>query len=103
MDNSFNSKRIGLYIGFGIVAIGHFILIAANLVAPIFLILHAPWYVAAPLITVLFSPMAGASYCAYNQLENFFRSRLGLELIEHDVTIHYINLIRRMINGLRKV
>lgn len=102
MGRDGNWKYYGLCVGFILVVIGHAVIILLNTLAPFFLAFRTPWYVSVPLITALFSPVIGASYCALNQLENYFRERLGLRQIEGYVTTFYVNELRRVINDLRK-
>lgn len=63
------------------VAFVHIILIVLNLASIPCVILWEPFYIWAPIITVLVSPVIGGSYCLFNRLENYFRVKAGMPKI----------------------
>ena len=64
------------------IAITHLLIIAINLISVPFIVAYEPIYVAMPLITFLVSPLIGGTYCMFNRLENFYRQKAGMRLIE---------------------
>lgn len=76
-----------------VISIGHLMLIAANFAAIPFLIVNCPIYIWAPLITTMSSPLMGGPYCIMNRLENEFRHRAGMELIE-DRTAQFLKEVK---------
>jgi hypothetical protein len=44
-------------------------------------ILMEPFYIWMPIITMLVSPLVGGAYCLFNRLENHFRRKALLPLI----------------------
>lgn len=70
------------YIAFvRIIAAAHLCLMGLNIAAVPLVIINEPFYIWAPLITFLVSPLVGGTYCIFNRLENFFRERAGMPLI----------------------
>ena len=65
-----------------VVTIFHLGIVAANLVAIPLMILNEPFWLWMPLITFLVSPMLGGTYCMFNRLENYFRAKAGMRLIQ---------------------
>jgi hypothetical protein len=63
------------------VAAVHLIIIFLNLVSVPLLIAYEPFYVWMPLITFLVSPLVGGTYCMFNRLENYYRAKAGMPLI----------------------
>ncbi len=62
----------------------HWSLYIANLASMVMVIVHCEWYIAIPIITVLGNPLIGGMHCAYNNLENRYRDKLGWKLIDHN-------------------
>ncbi len=67
------------------VAIIHLAMIFLNVLSVPFLIVCEPFYIWMPLITFLVSPLVGGTYCIFNRLENHYRSKAGMPLIEDRV------------------
>ena len=65
-----------------------------NLAAIPFLVAYEPFYIWAPLLTVLVSPLVGGTYCLLNRLENHYRALAGRPLI-NDRLENFINWILR--------
>ncbi len=68
------------------IAAVHLVWIAVNLAAVPAMIVLAPWYIWAPLITFLVSPHVGGVYCMMNRLENHFREKANMPLIKDRVS-----------------
>lgn len=60
----------------------HNILIILNLMSIPLLIIHEPFYISLPLLTVLMSPLLGGAHCVLNNIENYFRGKADMDLIE---------------------
>lgn len=57
-------------------------IITLNLISIPFVVAYEPFYIWMPIITFLVSPLIGGNYCMFNRLENFFRFKAGMPLIE---------------------
>jgi hypothetical protein len=90
-----NFSRNWNYFKLCVVVIAHSFMYIMNTLSPIYLIIYEPWYVACPLITVIASPLVSGVYCAFNNLENSIRMRLGLELLNTDFSIFYFRKIKK--------
>lgn len=67
-----------------VVHITHWSLYIGNLVALVYIVAHQPWYMALPLITLVGNPLIGGIHCAYNNIENTYRTALGWRQIEQN-------------------
>ncbi len=65
-----------------LVAIIHLMIMILNLISVPFVIAYEPFYIWMPIITFLVSPVIGGTYCLFNRLENHFRAKAGMSLIE---------------------
>lgn len=72
------NKVLVLIIGFV-----HWVLICANTLCIPFLIYMEPWYISAPLITVICSPLVGGTYCVLYNLEDYYRRKAGMQILVH--------------------
>jgi hypothetical protein len=72
-----------------------------NLVAMVMIIIHMPWWIALPMITFMGNPMIGGLYCAYNNIENRYRERLGWPLIDENFLPTAMESISRAIKRIR--
>ena len=68
-----------------VIAVVHLAMIALNLISIPFLIVLEPFYIWMPLITFLVSPLIGGTYCMFNRLENHYRQKAGMPLIQDRV------------------
>lgn len=84
-----------------IISIIHLLMIFLNLIAIPFLIIYEPFYIWMPIITLLVSPVIGSTYCMFNRLENYFRIKAGMDIIQDRFqafiveTKHFINILFR--------
>jgi hypothetical protein len=78
-----------------IVHITHWGLYFGNIIGIIFIVIYEPWYLVLPLLTILYNPVIGDIYCAYNNIENRYRSALGWPLIEHSFVFTAIEALKR--------
>lgn len=69
-----------------LVSIFHIGLITTNIIAIPLLIIHEPFWIWMPLITVMCSPLFGGVYCPLNRMENYFRRKSGQEQIVDKLT-----------------
>lgn len=67
------------------IAVVHLLIITLNLVSVPFVIIFEPFYIWMPIITFLVSPLVGGAYCMFNRLENYFRAKAGMRLIDDRV------------------
>ncbi len=67
-----------------IVHLTHWSLYIGNLASMVMVIIYCEWYIALPIMTFLGHPIVGGMHCAYNNIENRYRDKLGWALIEHD-------------------
>jgi len=65
------------------VAILHLLIIILNFLSIPFVIAYEPFYIWMPVITFLVSPLVGGTYCMYNRLENHFRRKALMPLIQN--------------------
>ena len=65
-----------------IIATLHLTIMALNLLSIPFMIVAAPFYIWMPIITLMVSPLLGGTYCVFNRLENFYRIKADLPLIQ---------------------
>jgi len=64
------------------VAVAHMGIILLNALAVPFLIWKEPFWIWMPMITMLVSPVLGGTYCMFNRLENHYRFKAGMPLID---------------------
>lgn len=101
-----NSKRIDwirvrLIFLWAIVHLTHWGMYIGNVLAIGFLCVHAEWYIALPLVTVLSNPLIGGIHCLYNNLENHYRERLGWPLIEANFLPTVLKEINQLIEKVK--
>jgi len=82
--------RAGLYITF----LAHMFLYAGNMIGLCFAIYYEPWYYGVMFCTFAFSPAMNGVFCAFTNLENYFRLKLGMEIIEDDALSFYLRKLR---------
>jgi hypothetical protein len=70
------------------VAFVHQFLIWTNTLAIPFLIYYEDWYIALPIIALLYSPLFGSRFCILNRLEDIYRRRAGMRSYHYDEYIH---------------
>jgi len=75
----------------------HWGLYLGNLVALSYVIAYQPWYIALPMLTVLGNPIIGGIQCAYNNLENVYRSKLGWKIVDQNFLPAAIQDIKNII------
>jgi len=78
-----------------VVVAAHMALVFANILAFFLLPFLAPWYVAVPLATFLFSFMSTRQECRLTNLENTLRQRLGKPKINGFVGHYLVRPLRR--------
>lgn len=61
-----------------IISIIHLVMIGVNCISVPLLLLNEPFWISVPLITLLFSPLIGGTYCMFNNLENHFRRKANM-------------------------
>lgn len=76
------------------IAVVHTLVMVMNTVAIPLLIIYEPFWIWMPIITFLVNPMVGGSYCFMNRLENLYREKAGMPLI-NDRGEEIIKLFRR--------
>ena len=69
-----------------LIAIIHLAMISVNIIAVPCLILYEPFYIWMPMITFLVSPLIGGTYCIFNRLENHYRQKANMRLIDDRVS-----------------
>lgn len=88
------SVLINKYISYAIGVI-HMGIILLNVLSIPLVLIHEPFYIWMPIITVLVSPVIGGTYCIFNRIENHFRVLGGLEPINDRFESFCSFLIRR--------
>lgn len=82
-----NFTHWGLYIG--------------NLVALSYIVAYYPWYIALPMLTILGNPVVGGIQCAFNNLENTYRHKLGWKIIDANFLPAAIEDIKNLIKKFK--
>tara|TARA_R100001143_G_scaffold61233_1_gene61668 strand:- start:918 stop:1202 length:285 start_codon:yes stop_codon:yes gene_type:complete len=77
----FNTQLSCRYIAHAIAAL-HLIVYVLNIVSIPLVIIYEPFYIWMPFITFFVSPLLGGVYCMFNRLENVYRQKAGMPLIE---------------------
>ena len=86
----FNWDKAGLRI----TMMAHLVLYIMVTGGLITLCINEPWYYSVLMCTFFFSPAMAGIFCAFNNLDNYFRMRLGLDLIEDDALSFYLRKLR---------
>lgn len=70
--------------------LAHLSLYLGNIVALGYLIFNQPWYFGVIACTFGFSPAMNGVFCAFTNLENYYRLKLKLPIIEDDALSFYL-------------
>lgn len=84
-----------------VISITHIAIIILNLASVPFLIWKQPFYIWMPLITLLVSPLIGGQYCMFNKLENYYREKANMPLI-NDRSEAFVEEIKSIYKGVKK-
>jgi len=69
-----------------LIAVIHLVLIGLNTAAIPVVIYMEPWYIWAPIVTMLSSPLMGGTNCIFNNIENYFRVKADMPEIEDRIS-----------------
>lgn len=78
------------------IAIIHLVMIGVNCISVPLILLNEPFYISVPLITLLFSPLIGGTYCMFNNLENHFRRKANMPEI-NDRTEAFMKEVQQLL------
>lgn len=84
-----------LYIGWLLTVLGHVFIYIGSIVAIVMAIVHQPWYLSCIFTLFFFSPALAGFFCMLTNLENYFRIRLGWEVIPDDYASFYFRKWRQ--------
>lgn len=65
-----------------LIAFIHLIIMSINFISIPMVIIYEPFWIWMPIITFMVSPVIGGTYCMFNRLENHFRKKALMPLIE---------------------
>lgn len=75
-------------------AVAHAAVYIGCYVAMIMTVIYEPWYLSCALVMFFHSPALAGVFCAFTNLENKYRNKLGLETIPDDALSFYLRKIR---------
>lgn len=84
------SRTKGLLLGWFIIVGGHIAVYIGSVFAMIMAIIHEPWYLSCIFTLFFFSPALAGFFCAFTNMENYFRGKLGWEIIPDDFASFYM-------------
>ena len=82
-------------IGWGIVVAAHIFLYVGNIMALLYIAIKEPWYWGVLMCTFFMSPAMAGVFCVFTNMENYFRTRLGWELIPDDSISCFLRWVRK--------
>jgi hypothetical protein len=85
-----NSDYKSLYFRWLLVIGAHTAVYIGSITAITMAIIHEPWYLSCIFTLFFFSPALSGFFCMFTNLENYYRGRLGWEIIPDDFASFYM-------------
>lgn len=69
---------------------GHLAVYIGAIVAIVCAVTYEPWYLSCIFTLFFFSPALAGFFCAFTNMENYYRGKLGWEIIPDDTLSYYM-------------
>lgn len=78
------------HIGWVSIILAHIAVYIGSVIGLVMCILHEPWYLSCLFTLFFFSPALAGFFCMFTNLENYYRMKLGWEIIPDDFMSFYM-------------